>query len=347
MNVSIKNDIDRYWKTFFDKLKSFILEEWTCPTPYDATIHETNKSKLQNVINDMCNDCLFNKDISYDALWEQMYTKVFYSWTRAEKASKEIESIKQHGVFDDFRDLQSPAWNFDKSEWKEFTNYWKKEVGNKANWLQLAKKSPHWYQSRKSTFTNTWESTLILMTKSERLSDVKFSALDAKMEKYIKIARFLCSLEKSKKYNTVLDYFTWWDYNFEDEKFWGIHDKFAGLLWDITALHLMMDLWFKTVKPDRVLTYLFVKLWRSEIFSKDTVKEVIMNKYQERRVWEDVIEKALYLERLLWGDYKNSLRALDIWIVKYGQEPDENFWLTKNLEKKYPIEKLFEQVKQA
>ena len=164
------------------------------------------------------------------------------------------------------------------------------------------------------------------------------------MTKYITIARKLCELEKEKI--DVMKYFTGADYNFETNNFWNIHKKFAELLGDITSLHLMMDLGFKTVKPDRVLTYLFYKLGWLDCLEPNLSKEQVLAQYMKKNVWIDVINKAILLDAIWEPKYKysNSLRAIDLWIVKYGQEPEESFGLTKNLQNEISVETIFEEV---
>lgn len=345
LKQDIVSEIQKYGVELFENLRSFIIEEGTKPYPYDKTTHNSNKQKLINRIEQLCESVYYRSDITSDELWKLMYERVFYSGTKASKATAEIESMQKYGAFKNFRTLSNNDWNFSKHEWDEFTKYWKNEVKNNSSWLLLAKESSNWEKSIKSFFHFTGDKTIQLMTKSGDFEGIRFSALSAKMEKYIKIARFLISKENELSRNKILQVFTGANYNFEKHKFWNIHKKFATLLGDITALHLMMDLGFKTVKPDRVLTYLFAKLGWLDVFPETVSKEEVLKSYLKRNVWEDVIEKSLILGELLEGKYKNPLRQLDIWIVKYGQEPEETFGLTKKLEKDFPINKFYQRIK--
>lgn len=341
--MTIEEQINLNGSNFMNSLIEIIYENATKPDPYDVKIHEQNKQKLKKSIKEVCDLASLEYPITYDEFWYQAYTKIFYAGTNADKATKEIESIKQNGVFNNFRNLNDEVWNFDENEWKSFSAYWKKELNTKNDWLKKAKMSDNWENSIKHFFKKTGSNTINLMTKSKEYENIKFSSLAPKMSKYINLARKLVLLEKD--YKNVIEYFTSNDYNYEPEKFWKIHEKFAQLLGDITSLHLMMDLGFKNVKPDRVLTYLFYKLgWLESIEPNLQQEEITKKKYLKRKVWIDVINKAILLEKVWKSEYSNSLRAIDLWIVKYGQEPEESFGITKNLQKEISIEKIYEKV---
>ena len=341
--MTIKQQINLNGSNFMNSLIEIIHENATKPNPYNENIHEQNKQKLKRSIKKVCDIASLKNPITYDEFWYLAYTKIFYAGTKADKATKEIESIKQNGGFNNFRNLNDDSWDFEKSEWEAFSAYWKKELKSKGDWLKKAKMSNKWQIIIKHYFKKTGNNAINLMTKSQEYENIKFSSLAAKMSKYINLARKLVILEKD--YKNVIEYFIGNDYNYEPEKFWQIHEKFAELLGDITSLHLMMDLGFKNVKPDRVLTYLFYKLGWLESIETNLSQEIIVKKeYLKKKVWIDVINKAILLEKVWNSEYSNSLRAIDLWIVKYGQEPEESFGITKNLQKEISIEKIYELV---
>lgn len=341
--MTIEEQINLNGSNFMNSLIEIINENATKPDPYDVKIHQQNKQKLKNSIKEVCDLASLERSITYDEFWYQAYTKIFYAGTKADKATKEIESIKQNGVFNNFRNLNDESWNFDKNEWKSFCAYWKKELNTKSDWLKKAKMSNKWESTITHFFKITGNNAINLMTKSKEYENIKFSSLAPKMCKYINLARKLIILEKD--YKNVIEYFTGKNYNYEPEKFWQIHGKFAELLGDITSLHLMMDLGFKNVKPDRVLTYLFYKLgWLESIEPNLSQERIVKNEYLNKKVWIDVINKAILLEKVWKSEYSNSLRAIDLWIVKYGQEPEESFGITKNLQREISIEEIYKEV---
>jgi len=342
--MTSKERIIKYGSNFLDILIEIIHENATKPEPYDKKVHIHNKSKLKNRIKEVCDLASLERPITYDEFWFQAYTKIFYAGTRADKATKEIESVIKFGVFDDFRVLSDKSWNFDSREWISFVNFWKSELKTKSNWLQKAKLTKKWNKVLNKHFEISGINSIMLMTKSGKFEGIRFSSLSPKMIKYINLARKLNELE-SENIN-VIEYFTGENYNYEPDKFWSIHKKFAKLIGDITSLHLMMDLGFKTVKPDRVLTYLFYKLGWLECLEINLSKEEVLSQYMKKSVWVDVINKAILLDSVWQTDYSNSLRAIDLWIVKYGQEPEDSFGITKNLQKEISVEKIYEEVSQ-
>jgi|GEM_PF-3354530 len=342
--MTIQEDIKKNGFSFFENLRSFIVEEATKPNPYDRKHHEINQNLLIKKIEVLCKESEFNSNLTTDGLWKLIYERIFYSGTRASKATAEIRSVEHYGFFNDFRELENDKWNFDIKEWDDFVKYWKDKVFNKSKWLSEAKLTNEWIDSKKHFFSISGENSINLMNKEGIFEGVKFSAMSSKMAKYIKAARFLIEFEKVNPKDKILYYFIGNNYNFEKDKFWDIHKKFSDLVGDITALHLMMDLGFKTVKPDRVLTYLFSKIGWLEVFPKNSSKEYILKNYMKKKVWEDVINKSILLGKELENKYANPLRQLDIWIVKYGQEPEQEFGITQNLEKKFSIEDFYKKI---
>jgi len=339
--MDIKKDIEKNGLKFFEKLKATIVEIGTKPIPYNETEHNKNKEKLTKRIEQLCLQSKFDPNISTDDLWKKMYERIFYAGTKSDKATKEIASIEKFGVFDDFRDLVKPEWDFEKKEWDNFSSNWKVETKSKTNWLNLAKKSQKWDSSINKHFVKTGRKTINLMTKQDEFNGIKFSSLTHKVEKYILIARFLNVFEKSSPSIPILEIFTGSDYNFKKEKFWQIHRDFSKLTGEITALHLMMDLGFDTIKPDRVITHLFAKLGWLEGIPNNSTENDITKIFRKKKIYTDVIEKALYLSRQLEEKYSYPTRQVDIWFVKYGQEPEEDFGITQNTNKIFPIEKLY------
>lgn len=342
LNSKVKEEIEKYGLAFFESLRSTIIENSTRPDPYSKVLHERNKNTLVDRVERLCREATFDPNISIDSLWKLMYERIFYAGTKAQKATTEIQSVEKFKVFINFRKLTSFEWKFDKNEWKAYRKYWQSQF--ESNWLKQAVNSDKFEEVNKHYFKNTGESAVKLMTKTGEYSGIKFSAHEAKMEKYITIANYLSKVDQAYPNTPILTHFTGLDYNFEPDKFWGIHKRFSSLVGDVTALHLMMDLGFKTVKPDKVLTYLFARLGWLDSFGSNSDREYINKCYIKKKVWLDVNDKAFLLEKVLSGSYVNPLRQLDIWIVKYGQEPEEDFGITKNLEKEIPIEELYQSI---
>ena len=339
----IEQEINKYGAKFFEAVRQTIIDRATEPLSYNPEEHKNNKDKLIHKVDKLSKISEYNASIGIDDLWKLMYELIFYSGTRAKKASDEIESFEKYSVFSDFRKLVHRDWNFDKKEWVKFRKYYKNIYG--SSWLKHIINNKNARLLYKTHFKNTGIKAFQLMTKTGEFKGIKFSAMEDKMVKYITVAKHLFDKENSCPGIPILEQFTGPNYKFEDYRFWGIHCQFAYLLGEITAFHLMMDLGFNTVKPDRVLTYLFSKLGWLEVFPPEVTKEYVNKNYNNPRVWRDVIDKALHLKKVIPDHYSNPLRQIDIWIVKYGQQPEDSFGITKNLQKEYPIEQLYKDIK--
>ena len=188
-----------------------------------------------------------------------------------------------------------------------------------------------------------------------------FAANNYKIDKYVRLARKLKKMKEDERKEYPLEYFVG-DINqnfrsLKDSHIWGIHKRFKEFLGKITALHLMMELGFWVVKPDIVMTKLF---HRGKLLGLPEEKVIDGNKYKYtnsgvykkminvgREIAYD-IEKELdpkdNLKRLAKKELEtrnklkrlakhNIIRALDLFLVKFGQEPDPACGITRNLNK--------------
>jgi hypothetical protein len=122
----------------------------------------------------------------------------------------------------------------------------------------------------------------------------------------------------------------------------------------ITALHLMMNLGFRVIKPDIVLTRLFFQRgWLHRVvhgLPRDlTAKDLVGKgrygtryKYTKARIYKPVVclarEIVDYtaqnaLDKDIGWVTRNPIREFDIFTVLYGQEPDKKIGIVRNLSK--------------
>lgn len=443
---AINSAIFKHGPALLDAVKETILQEATVPPAGGPAAHQANQEKLLATIARICEEGQWNQDLGKAQFWDTAWGRIVYQGTRADKATKEIESMRQYPLFADFNVFDKASFHFDKAQWEAFSTHWKRRFkwyklvqrfrqrlqsdaayadlawlkaayrksrdddasadqdetdtagGHAAatpnrgkwandsesiywgtaaedwpaltrqwsktalkydNWLDFAKgQGALWDESLQGFAPHYPSMALDLMTKSGRFEGIQFSSHAAKMEKYLAVAEFL----KSAPETEILGYYTGRDYRHEvlhttgaaylrsKQRFDEIHAKFREHFGDITSLHLMMDLGFMTVKPDRVLTYLFSRLGWLLTLPKSLTKEQVLKKYTNPKVVQEVLHRADVLAASLVEHCGTAYthRLLDIWMVKFGQEPEEQFGITVNLEDASPkaMERLYEKVAQ-
>ncbi|MFL9911408.1 hypothetical protein [Paraburkholderia sp. RL17-337-BIB-A] len=77
----------------------------------------------------------------------------------------------------------------------------------------------------------------------------------------------------------------------------------------------------------------------------DTPDDVFSKTYTKPAVVKEVIARALVLAEQFPAESLNPFRQIDIWFVKYGQEPERDYGITTNLQRRQPIEQLYAAVK--
>lgn len=388
---AINSAIFKHGPALFDAVKETILQEATVPAAGGNAAHRANQEKLLATIARICEQGQWNPNLSKAQFWDTAWGRIVYQGTRADKATKEIDSMRQYPLFGDLEAFDQEDFKFDKAQWKAFAKHWKRrfegyklvqrfgpgqakgaeadedwaalaDVWSKStrkydNWLDFAKgQGALWDKSLQGFGPYYPSKALDLMTKSGSFEGIQFSAHPEKMRKYLDVAGFL----KSAPNTQILDYYVGPSYQHEvvhatganyldsKERFETIHKKFREHFGYITSLHLMMDLGFMTVKPDRVLAYLFSRLGWLITLPKSLTKEQVLKKYTNTKVVQEVLHRADVLAASLVEHCGTPYthRLLDIWMVKFGQEPEEQFGITVNLENASPnaMERLYERV---
>ena len=189
-----------------------------------------------------------------------------------------------------------------------------------------------------------------------------FAASNYKIDKYVRIARKFKKLIEEEGIEYPLKYFVGdLQDNFriiDDSHLWDIHKRFEEFLGKITALHLMMELGFWVIKPDIVMTKLFHQGEFLSNLNKDQILDKNDNyKYTNKTVYKEMINVGRKIANEIEKEFKskiklkspaekdpgprdklirlaknNIIRALDLFLVKFGQEPDPKCGITRNLE---------------
>ncbi|MEZ9017543.1 hypothetical protein AB6E79_11510 [Vibrio lentus] len=284
--------------------------------------HQHNQRLFQDFVTGLCTRCELDKHSGTDkqsamVLWHKMWTVIRYAGIRSNTATNEILSIQD--IFDDYEEFLSPDWDIEKHGSKLLWG------GSKA--LQLKDRSGLFYG--KKPIAN-WSKNL----------------------RTVGLARKLDGFMQSKhKSTSVIDFVTG-GRNVDD--IWGVLEHLQTIDYrkKITALHLMMDLGFQTVKPDIVLSRIFMDLgWTKDVIPDlphDLTVEDLNGKglygnkyhYTNSRMYKPIIDLARSIVKdISKEDLKadigwvtdNPIREFDFFIVKFGQEPEPSRGIVNKL----------------
>lgn len=322
----INEDIKINGIKIFDSLKEKVINDSTISLTNNTLEHESNKNKLKTEINKIIDESIFNLNISDEKLWQIIWERIRYAGIRASIATNEIKEYRKNNVFDDLKKFSLPEWDFDINEWKLY-----KKSNDKKNFI----------------FKNIGFKSRDLLNKTGNFSGLKIVSNFYKLDKTIRFARDFYKFRSNNINSPALNFFIGDDFdinNLNSEKFWSIQKNFESYLGFITSLHVMMDLGLPTVKPDKILTYVLAKLSLLTVFESSVSREDVNKKYQKQAVAEDVINTALELSKNI-KDSKNPIREIDIWLVKFAQDPEPSFGITVNLEKTIDLCKLAENIR--
>ena len=142
--------------------------------------------------------------------------------------------------------------------------------------------------------------------------------------------------------------------NLSQDDTWAVHDQLlaGGYKADLTALHFMMDAGFQVIKPDLVISRLFLDWgWLHQAISSipaDLKREDLegKGKYASRFLYtkpiiykpiinlaQDIVQGINENERVAdigWAT-TNPIREFDIFVVKAGQLPEKEFGIERRL----------------
>ncbi|OAI11601.1 hypothetical protein A1507_20030 [Methylomonas koyamae] len=248
-----------------------------------------------------------------------MWTKIRYAGIKAEIASTEISDISF--IFDHYENFFDGKWNI-KIEWD------KKEKKHK---LVEAGSLIEDFLSRTGVFE-----------KRQTVGNL------VKLNKTIGLARAYGKFVKS---HDPIQFVT---LGADENDIWKIHEHLQGIGYtsDLTALHFMMDIGFQVIKPDIVISRLFLHLgWLHDIvynLPDDITDDDLVGKgkykskfqYTSPKLYKPIIDLTRQilknnnsddLKHDIGWSTNNPIREFDIFMVKYGQEPEKKWGLTKNL----------------
>lgn len=211
-----------------------VFNEATKPADEEEVQHQENKRKFRSAVEQVCHaaqlaHCMHPTDKARSNLWHHLWTKIKYAGIQAKSAANEINSIKD--IFDDYRRFMDSGWDieirWDKSRKRHVLHRGGVQVRN--------------FMARSGQFEC-------------RLTNAKLT----KLAMIVRIARQYGSFCNANPAKSPIAYVT---DDVHGPDVWGVQ---AGLLEkgyrsDLTCCHFMMDVGFEVIKPDVVLSRLFLK----------------------------------------------------------------------------------------
>lgn len=313
-----------------------------------APQHVANQRLLQAACDAVINEAQIDLGLDHRALWQAIWPRIVYAGTLAAKATDEINSMRALvPMFQDLDHFSPEHFVFDQLEWKAFSARWKvryKVRAHQDQWLKRSVDDPEWNPEAEFRQARTTPEVWKILTKDrETYPGLLFSAMPSKVEKYLDVATHLHK-DRADGNALPLNHYTGGQ-QFNAAHLIGqawvlernilnrVRVRFEAQLGTLTALHTMMDMGLKTIKPDRVMTYLFSQLGWLQTLPDTFTQEEVIKLYMDKQVIQEMTVRADVLAASLdRAGLTNAHRRLDIWLVKFGQEPEKAFGITVNLQ---------------
>jgi hypothetical protein len=305
----------------YRRIRKTVYEEGTRPLSNNADLHIKNKHTFKQIVNKLCNDANLNNYLGTDKetatkIWHHLWTKNRYAGIRSSIATKEIDDIKN--IFDNYDIFSGEDWN----------------IQAHGNNLIYGGSQVHSFCNRTGEFES-----------KQTIGNIP------KLVKIVSVARQLTEFFNRKSEDVpILDFIC----SSNTNDIWETHEYLLkiGYRSDLTALHFMMDMGFQVIKPDIVISTLFLEWgWLHKKISslpKDLKHEDLQGKgkygqrykYTNKNIYKPAIDLARDIVfRTNQEDLKadigwvtcNPLREFDIFIVKYGQKPEKQFGIERTL----------------
>lgn len=306
----------------YRRIRKAVCEEATRPLSNNPDIHLKNKALMRAIVEKLSNEAVLNSYRGTDkntatAIWHHLWTKNRYAGIRGQIATTEIQHIER--IFDDYESFAGEEWNIKAS----------------GNTVISCGRQVRNFLNRTDDFTG-----------KQTIGNIP------KLVKIVSVARLLTDFMNTKNASTsVLDFIT---NGHGDEDVWAIHGHLMSIGYrsDLTVLHFMMDLGFQVIKPDIVISKLFLEWgWLHKIIP-ELPQDVCFDdlrgqgkygtrfQYTSKKMYKPAINLARQvvaitkredLEKDIGWVTDNPIREFDIFTVKYGQKPEKEFGVERTL----------------
>lgn len=303
-------------------VRKAVYEEATRPLSNNPVLHQNNKVLLRNLVEKLGNDADLNKYRGTDkdtaaTIWHHLWTINRYAGIRSQIATTEISHIES--IFDDYESFAGEDWNI-------------KAAGNSV--ISGGRQVKN-FLNRTGDFAG-----------KQTVGNVP------KLVKIVSVARQLTDfINKKNPEAQVLNFIT---NGCRPDDVWAIHGHLMSIGYrsNLTVLHFMMGLGFQVIKPDIVITKLFLDWgWLHKInpeFPVDLTFDDLRGKgkygarfqYTSEKMYKPLINLARQiaahtkqedLKRDIGWVTVNPIREFDIFVVKYGQKPERDFGIARTL----------------
>lgn len=305
----------------YRKLRAEVYERATEPTIYSTDAHTANKETFKHFVLELSSNAnlLHFSSASPEArtkLWHHLWTKNRYAGIRANTATIEIRDIEE--LFDNYEWFSDVDWNLESQ-------------GHQVQSAGLLARS---FLNRTGQFAG-----------KQTVGNIP------KLKKIIHVARDFSTFFKSNPDSPAIDFVT---RGRPLHDIWGIHRQLQnnGYKGDLTTLHFMMDVGFQVIKPDIVISRLFLDWGWLHFAAKDLPQNLTRAdlvgegsyggrySYTHPRIYKPIINLSRQIiAELSTEDLKNDIgwvsvnpmREFDIFVVKAGQQPEEHFGIARRL----------------
>lgn len=349
-SAQINAEIYNIGPDFFQAVCRDLLTKATVAA--SATQYKANQALLQASCDAVINEADIDLGMDHRTLWQVIWPRIVYAGTRSSKATEEVNSMRALvPMFRDLDDFSPERFIFDQTEWEAFSKRWKDrstQNSHRAEWLRRSVAHPDWDPASEFANSRTTPEVWKILTKDNGIyPGLLFSSMPEKVKKYLAVATHLFKdradgnvlalnyYTDGQKFNTA--HLTGHEWLQEREMLDQVRSRFEDQLGTLTALHTMMDMGLKTIKPDRVMTYLFSQLgWLQTLPDSWTQKEVIELYMDQNVIREMTVRADVFAASLDRAGFSRAHRRLDIWLVKFGQDPEKPFGITVNLQDQSP-----------
>jgi hypothetical protein len=305
MNVSSVQERLRVYK----ELRRLLIEQGTAVANDD---HQSriNKNRFQEQLKFACESAHLDLDLEASRVWRILWAIPRYAYARADYVSQQdVPSLQSIPDLSSWELMASPAWLVE---------------GDYRHAVPNGEKARLFCKGAYNTPTRSYNRAahrLLRLTKTAQFllshASIGMPPLRAMFPKYDGSAQ------------SVIE----------------VHRKLATILGKLTALHVMMELGFPVVKPDRWLTRIVISLgWLEPLFLRNMTRAAIDRIYGSPKCFWAAINMAAELAHALETEalYGNALREIDLVLVKYGQDPEVGWGLVRRMEDVAPAAKIQE-----
>jgi hypothetical protein len=303
-------------------VRKAVYEEATRPFSNDPELYQLNKETLKKHVEKLSNDAVLDKYRGTDnststALWRHLWIINRYAGIKAQIATNEVKDIEN--IFDDYEMFAGSEWNIEA----------------KGNSILSCGAQVQAFLDRSGDFAG-----------KQTIGNIP------KLVKIVSVARRLKKFMEEKSANTPVLHFVTGKHGIDDV--WKVHEHLMNIGYrsDLTVLHFLMTIGFQVIKPDIVISRLFLEWgWSHKVIQglpKDLTIDDLQGKgnyggrynYTHERMYKPIIDLARRIVAVtkqvdLASDIgwvtENPIRELDLFLVKYGQKPEREAGIVRTL----------------